>query len=85
MAEPISIFVKVDKELGNKKQKLIEVINKNFDLSPSGIKKFLNLDKPIYEKTSTYGHFGRKYNKDKGTFSWESLSSVDLFKQNLLC
>jgi S-adenosylmethionine synthetase len=85
VAEPISIFVKVDKELGNKKQKLIEVINKNFDLSPSGIKKFLNLDKPIYEKTSTYGHFGRKYNKDKGTFSWESLSSVDLFKQNLLC
>ena len=44
--EPISILLRLMK-LGNKKQKLIEVINKNFDLSPSGIKKFLNLDKPI--------------------------------------
>ncbi len=80
VSDPISIFLSVDKEIQNKKGNLIEIINKNFDLSPSGIKKFLRLDRPIYKETSTYGHFGREYNKNKDTFTWEAITSKDLFK-----
>ena len=40
IADPISIFVEVDKEFNSQKAKIIELIKSNFDLSPSGIKKF---------------------------------------------
>jgi len=46
-------------------KKIEEAIKKTFDLSPAGIIKMLNLRKPIYRKTATYGHFGRS------EFSWE--------------
>ena len=82
VSEPISIFVQIDKEKNSKAQKLIDIIRGNFDLSPFGIKSFLQLDRPIYAETASYGHFGRKYDVSKGTFTWESLSSSDLFKNN---
>ena len=82
VAEPISIFVQIDKEVTPKVQKLIDIIKNYFDLTPFGIKSFLKLDRPIYAETASYGHFGREYNESKGTFTWESLSSVDLFKKN---
>ena len=80
VVEPISIFLKIEENSDIKEQKLIEVIKENFDLSPAGIKNFLNLDKPIYQKTASYGHFGRDFDKQKGLFSWESLESVEIFK-----
>jgi S-adenosylmethionine synthetase len=82
VSEPISIFVQIDKEKNSQAQKLIDIIKGNFDLSPFGIKSFLKLDRPIYAETASYGHFGRKYDESKGTFTWESLSSLDLFKNN---
>ena len=82
VTEPISIFVQIDKEVTPKVQKLIDIIKSYFDLTPFGIKSFLKLDRPIYAETASYGHFGREYNESKGTFTWESLSSVDLFKTN---
>ena len=44
-------------------------IRKVIDLSPSGIRRHLNLNTPIYARTSAYGHFGRKAGRD-GSFSW---------------
>ena len=82
VSEPISIFVQIDKEKNSKAQKLIDIIKGNFDLTPFGIKSFLKLDRPIYAETASYGHFGRKYDESKGTFTWESLSSLDLFKKS---
>ncbi len=82
VAEPISIFVQIDKEVTSKVQKLVDIIKSYFDLTPFGIKSFLKLDRPIYAETASYGHFGREYDESKGTFTWESLSSVDLFKKN---
>ena len=82
VAEPISIFVQIDKEVTSKVQKLVDIIKSYFDLTPFGIKSFLKLDRPIYAETASYGHFGREYDESKGTFTWESLSSVDLFKTN---
>jgi len=78
--EPISIFLKIDQNSIVNQSKLIQVIKENFDLSPAGIKRFLSLDKPIYQHTASYGHFGRTFDKEKGLFSWESLESVDIFK-----
>ncbi len=77
VSDPISIYVETDLESKVDNQKLIEVIKENFDLSPLGIKKFLNLDHPIYQPTSAYGHFGRNFDETKGYFSWENLNMAE--------
>ena len=51
------------------------VINKIIDLSPKGIRNHLQLNKPIYSKTSAYGHFGRTPEED-GSFSWEKTDLI---------
>ena len=80
VVEPISIFLKIAENGNADRNKIIEVIKENFDLSPAGIKKFLNLDNPIYQQTASYGHFGRDFDKAKGLFPWESLESINVFK-----
>ena len=50
--------------------KLETVLGEVMDLSPRGIRKHLDLNKPIYARTSAYGHFGRAPDNDGG-FSWE--------------
>ena len=77
VSDPISIYVDTDLESKVDNQKLIQVIKENFDLSPLGIKKFLQLDNPIYQPTSAYGHFGRNFDENKGYFSWENLNMAE--------
>ena len=79
VSKPLSIFIKLAEGDENKVEEIKKVINKNFDLSPRGIREMLNLNKPIYEVTSAYGHFGRKPT-NKGEFSWEKTDKADLFK-----
>ncbi len=79
VSKPLSIFIKLDNGDESKIEKIKKVINDNFDLSPRGIREMLNLNNPIYEITSAYGHFGRKPS-NKGQFSWEKTDKVDLFK-----
>jgi S-adenosylmethionine synthetase len=50
------------------------------NLSPKGIREKLQLNKPIYEQTAAYGHFGRSHNSSTGAFSWEALDLVSDFK-----
>ena len=50
--------------------KLEKVLNELMDLSPRGIRKHLDLNKPIYARTAAYGHFGREPDNEGG-FSWE--------------
>ena len=57
--------------------KIINIIKNHVDLSPEGIKNHLKLDQPIYEATSTYGHFGRDYISKTGSFSWERLDLAE--------
>ena len=54
-------------------------MTQNFDLSPRGIREMLDLNKPIYEKTSAYGHFGRDPESDNGSFSWEKTDKKAIF------
>ena len=78
ISKPLSILIKLADGDEEKIEKVKKIIYENFDLSPRGIREMLNLNNPIYEVTSAYGHFGRKPNK--GQFSWEKTDKVDLFK-----
>ena len=79
VSKPLSIFVKLADVDETKTEKVKKIIDKNFDLSPRGIREMLELNNPIYEVTSSYGHFGRKPT-NKGEFSWEKTDKADLFK-----
>ena len=79
VSKPLSIYLKLTEEDEDKTNELIKIINNNFDLSPRGIRELLGLNKPIYEITAAYGHFGRKTNK-KGEFSWEKTDKTNIFK-----
>ena len=79
VSKPLSIFIKLSDNDKDKVEIVKKIVNTNFDLSPRGIRKMLNLNNPIYEITSAYGHFGRKPT-NKGEFSWEKTDKVDLFR-----
>ena len=78
VSKPLSIYVDLFDNDENKKKFVLEKINENFDLSPRGIREMLELNKPIYEKTAAYGHFGRSPEND-GAFSWEKTDKSGVF------
>ena len=77
VSKPISIYLKTDSGSDLDTNKIINIIKDHVDLSPEGIKNHLKLDQPIYEATSTYGHFGRDYVSNTGSFSWEKLDLAE--------
>jgi len=79
VSKPLSIYIKLADKDKEKIDKVTKIIEANFDLSPRGIRELLGLNKPIYEITSAYGHFGRKPT-NKGEFSWEKTDKIDIFK-----
>ncbi len=82
VSQPLSIYLDIFQDNENLKNKIIKVIKNNFDLSPRAIRNKLQLNKPIYKKTAAYGHFGRTPEND-GSFSWEKIDSVDIFKKEV--
>ena len=71
VARPLSIYVDVGANPNDiDVAKLEQVLGDLVDLSPRGIRKHLELNKPIYARTSAYGHFGREPDNEGG-FSWE--------------
>lgn len=70
VAQPLSVYVNLHGTGKVDEAALEEALRKVVDLSPTGIRKHLDLNKPIYAKTAAYGHFGRKPGRD-GSFSWE--------------
>jgi len=79
VSKPLSIYEDLFDNDEEKNRHVEKLISENFDLSPRGIREMLGLNKPIYEKTSAYGHFGRNPDVD-GSFSWEKTDKTDLFK-----
>jgi S-adenosylmethionine synthetase len=76
--EPVSIHVD---DFGTGKihhDKLVSIIRKNFDMTPKGIVKTLNLRRPIYKKTAAYGHFGRT----EPEFTWEKTDKAAKLKKD---
>ena len=82
VSQPLSIFVNTFNSNTVPESKIIDSILKSMDLSPSGIIKHLNLQKPIYSKTAAYGHFGQPHGDD-GSFSWEKTDLTEKLKQNI--
>ena len=78
VAQPTSIMVDTFGTGKLSDEKLVEIIRENFDLRPAGIIKMLDLRRPIYSQTASYGHFGRD-----DISPWEALDKVDLLKKNL--
>lgn len=81
VAKPLSLYVN-NHGTGVEGEKLAKIINEIVDLTPRGIRTHLGLNKPIYKRTATYGHFGRESEKDGG-FSWEKTDLAEKLK-NLL-
>ena len=80
VSKPLSIYVDLFDNNEEKNMYVEKLIKENFDLSPRGIREMLGLNKPIYEKTAAYGHFGRIPEND-GSFSWEKTDKSEVFSK----
>jgi S-adenosylmethionine synthetase len=76
IAQPISVLIQTKNNPNNNDFELSKFILENIDLTPKGIIDKFNLRRPIYQKTASYGHFGRI------EFPWENLDLVSLFQKN---
>ena len=78
-AKPLSVGVDTFGTNKIPENKILEIINENFDLRPKAIIDHLNLRQPIYKQVAAYGHFGR----DDLDLPWEKLDMVDTLKKYL--
>jgi S-adenosylmethionine synthetase len=81
VAEPLSLYVDLHGTGTVEEAKIEAVLPKLVRLTPKGIRTHLSLNKPIYEPSAAYGHFGRK--PDGDFFTWEKTDLVDALKQAL--
>lgn len=79
VARPVSIMVETFGTGKLPEEKLVELVQKNFDLRPAGIIKSLDLRRPIYRQTAAYGHFGRT----DVDLPWERLDKVEALLESL--
>jgi S-adenosylmethionine synthetase len=79
VAEPTSIMVETFGTGKLPDQRLTQIVRAHFDLTPFGLREMLDLARPIYQKTASYGHFGRK----EPEFSWEHTDKADVLAAEL--
>ncbi|MBF0714701.1 methionine adenosyltransferase [Gemelliphila palaticanis] len=79
VANPVSIFIDAFGTAKVDEGDIVKVIKENFRLTPNGIIETLELRRPIFSKTASYGHFGR----NDEDFTWEKLDKVEIFKKLL--
>ena len=82
VAEPTSVYVDMGGKGEVSEDEIEKAIRSVISLTPRGIRTHLDLNKPIYARTSAYGHFGRTPDADGG-FSWEKTDLVDALKATL--
>jgi S-adenosylmethionine synthetase len=82
VAKPVSIYVNTFGTGRVEESAIVSAIDRVFDLTPRGIIATLNLLRPIYRATASYGHFGRESTPDGG-FSWERTDMVDALLSSL--
>jgi S-adenosylmethionine synthetase len=80
VAKPLSIYVDAHGTGKVQEAQIEKAVGEAMDLTPRGIRKHLDLNKPIYARTSAYGHFGREPDKEGG-FSWEKTDLIDALKR----
>ena len=79
VAEPVSLYINTFGTSKIDENKLSQVVRKIFPLKPAEISEYLDLKRPIYLKTASYGHFGR----EDDDFTWEKTNKVEELKQEL--
>lgn len=79
IAEPVSLMIDTEGTGKIKESKIVELVRENFDLTPKGIIKALDLRRPIYVKTAAYGHFGR----EEEEFTWERTDKAETLKKGV--
>ena len=77
VAHPVSLMVDTYGTERVARSKIAELINEHFDLRPGAFRDYLNLHRPIYQKTAAYGHFGR----DDHDFTWEKTDKAELLRE----
>jgi len=77
VAKPVSVMVDLMGTGAVPEKKVREIVNELFDLRPAAIIEYLDLLRPIYRKTSAYGHFGR----NEPEFSWEKTNMADVLRE----
>jgi S-adenosylmethionine synthetase len=82
VARPLSIYVDTYGTGRVDEARLETMLSEIMDLSPRGIRRHLDLNKPIYARTSAYGHFGRTPDAEGG-FSWERTDLADAMKKSV--
>ena len=82
VSHPLSIYVDTFESGGVDDKEIENAIARSMDLTPRGIRTHLGLNKPIYQRTAAYGHFGRPHEKDGG-FSWERTDLISELQRNL--
>jgi S-adenosylmethionine synthetase len=82
VAKPLSLYVDTHDTGKVDEAKLAKALSQAMDLTPRGIRKHLELNKPIYARTAAYGHFGRAPEPDGG-FSWERTDLAEELKRAL--
>ncbi len=82
VSQPLSIYADLHGTGDVEAAAIEQAIPKVMDLSPRGIREHLSLNRPIYSRTSAYGHFGRQPEEDGG-FSWEKTDLADAIRQVL--
>lgn len=82
VSKPLSVYINTDGTGRCDEDKLVKVLQELVNLSPRGIREHLGLNKPIYARTSSYGHFGRTPEADGG-FSWEKTDLTDELRSAL--
>ena len=79
VAQPVSVLVETFGTAVIPEDKIARVVQENFDLSPKGIIQALELKRPIYRATASYGHFGRT--PEEGQFTWEKTDRASDLKK----
>ena len=78
IAEPVSLYVNTFGTNKIPENQIEDLVRKNFDMKPLEIILQLDLKRPIYKKTSSYGHFGR----NEPEFTWEKIDKAEILKQS---
>jgi S-adenosylmethionine synthetase len=73
VAHPVSVMVETYGTERVAPSKIRELVTEHFDLRPGAFREYLNLHRPIYQKTAAYGHFGR----EDHDFTWEKTDKAD--------
>jgi S-adenosylmethionine synthetase len=77
VAHPVSVMVQTFGTGKLADNEIARIVEENFDLRPAAFRRYLDLHRPIFQKTAAYGHFGR----EDADFSWERADRVDQLRE----